>query len=306
MKKRISSTGLGYSLRWGCTALLLHTFISYASAQAINIEPGDSLNKKRLKLVVIGTGAAYTATMITLSQVWYSNFDKQSFSFFDDSNEWMQVDKVGHFYAAFQLNSMASRALQWTGLPKGKSDRISAITSFAMMSSIEVFDGFSSGFGASASDLVANGLGVSLYLGQQALWNDIRIHPKFSFSQTQYAALRPNVLGDGLKEELIKDYNGQTYWLSVDMDKFMAFPKWLNLAIGYGAEEMIFATESANRSNGFDPHRQFYLGLDFDIHHIQTRSKALKTLLYFVNMVRLPAPAIEFSRRGTNVQAFTF
>lgn len=306
MKKRSNSFLLGSGLIWHGTVLLLHVLITHASAQAFKSSEIDSLNNKRLKFVVIGTGAAYTATMITLSQVWYSNFDRQTFSFFDDSKEWMQVDKVGHFYAAFQLNSIASRALQWTGLPKRKSDRIGALTSFAMMSSIEVFDGFSSGFGASASDLIANGLGVSLYLGQQALWNEIRIHPKFSFSQTQYAALRPNVLGDGLKEELIKDYNGQTYWLSVDMDKFMPFPKWLNMAVGYGAEEMIFAAESANRSNGFDPHRQFYLGLDFDIHHIQTKSKALKTLIYFVNMIKLPAPALEFSRKGTKTHAFAF
>ena len=108
------------------------------------------------------------------------------------------------------------------------------------------------------------------------------------------------------KEELIKDYNGQTYWLSVDTDKFVNFPKWLNIVVGYGAEEMIFATESANRNNGFDPHRQFYLGLDFDIHHLQTRSKALKTLIYFINMVKIPAPAIEFGKRGTKMHAFAF
>ena len=54
---------------------------------------------------------------------------------------------------------------------------------------------------------------------------NIRIYPKFSFHRTDYAPLRPDVLGDGLAEEIFKDYNGQTYWLSFDMDKFIKFPK---------------------------------------------------------------------------------
>jgi hypothetical protein len=41
---------------------------------------------------------------------------------------------------------------------------------------------------------------------------------------------------------MLKDYNGQTYWLSVNLH--IPSPKaqktqWLNLAIGYGADGMI-------------------------------------------------------------------
>jgi hypothetical protein len=44
-----------------------------------------------------------------------------------------------------------------------------------------------------------------------------RITPKFSFHTTQYAQYRPNVLGSSLAEQILKDYNGQTYWLSVNL-----------------------------------------------------------------------------------------
>ena len=63
--------------------------------------------------------------------------------------------------------------------------------------------------------------------------------PKFSFHTTKYASLRPNVLGSSLSEEIFKDYNGQTYWLSVNLHSFFKsskLPKWLNLAAGYGAD----------------------------------------------------------------------
>jgi hypothetical protein len=46
------------------------------------------------------------------------------------------------------------------------------------------------------------------------------ITPKFSFHLTDYASKRPDVLGSNLPERIIKDYNGQTYWLSVNLHSF--------------------------------------------------------------------------------------
>jgi uncharacterized protein YfiM (DUF2279 family) len=253
------------------------------------------VNKKRLKSIVIGTGLVYTASMTGLSQVWYSQYPHQSFQFFDDSPEWKQVDKAGHFYSAFHLSSIGSKTLQWSRLPKEKSDRIGALTSFVVMSSVEVFDGFSAGYGASATDILANACGSGFYLGQRLGWNEIRIYPKFSFHRTSLAPLSPNTLGTGLSE-VLKDYNGQTYWLSVDMDKFIRFPKWLNISAGYGADNMIHARDSQNREAGYVPYRQYYLGLDLDLTAFKSKSKILNTLIYLANLIRLPAPALEFSQ----------
>jgi hypothetical protein len=60
-------------------------------------------------------------------------------------------------------------------------------------------------------DIIANASGTALFV----LWKEQRITPKFSFHTTQYAQYRPNVLGSSLAEQMLKDYNGQTYWLSV-------------------------------------------------------------------------------------------
>ena len=263
-------------------------------------------SKKRLNIVIITSAVVYTGTMIGLSQAWYKNDDRQSFHFFNDANEWKQMDKIGHFYSAFQLSSIASHTFRWSGVDKKKSDRAGIITSTAMISSIEVFDGFSAAYGASLSDVVANISGSAFYLGQQKLWNEVRIYPKFSFHRSDFAPQRPNVLGDGFSQELLKDYNGQTYWLSVDADKFIRFPKWINFAIGYGAEEMVYATTSANRSVNLNPYRQYYLSIDFDLTAFKSKSKFLNTLIYFVNMVKLPSPALEFSEKGVKAHAFYF
>jgi uncharacterized protein YfiM (DUF2279 family) len=269
----------------------------------------DSLgraNPKRLKAVIIGSGVAYTGSMIALSSVWYSQYDKQSFHFFNDAHEWKQMDKMGHLYSAFQLSSISSRTLQWTGVSKKKSDLAGTLTSFAIMSSIEVLDGFSSGYGASASDLAANAAGAGFYLGQQLIWNEIRIYPKFSFHRTSFAQQRPEALGSGLLEEIIKDYNGQTHWLSADMNKFLKFPKWLNLAVGYGAQNMLYANDASNINQNLMPYRQYFIGIDFDLTAIKSRSKLVNTLIYVANMVRLPAPALEISNGKVKGHLFYF
>lgn len=284
--------------------LLLFTIAPPSYSQPI--DSVTTINSTRLKTVIIGSTVAYTGIIIGLSSVWYSQYDKQEFQFFNDAGEWKQVDKVGHFYSAFQLSSIGSRTLQWSGVSKKKSDLTGSITSFAVMSSIEVLDGFSAGYGASASDLLANALGAGFYLGQQALWHETKIYPKFSFHSTEYAEQRPEALGSTLMEQMIKDYNGQTYWLSADVDKFVKFPRWLNLAVGYGAEDMLYANVEDNLNNGLNPYRQFYLGIDFDLTAIKSRSKFLNSLIYVVNMIKLPAPTLEFSQGKVRAHFFYF
>jgi len=270
-------------------------------------QQADSVNTRRLRTIVIGTSAAYGATMIGLNALWYSNSNRQSFRFFNDNPEWKQIDKFGHFYSAFYFSYSMSRALQWSHVPASKADLIGALTGFGVLLPVEIFDGFSDTYGASTGDLIANAAGAAFYLAQTRLWKEPRIIPKFSARLTDYAALRPNLLGDNLPSRILKDYNGQTYWLSVDMDKFIRFPRWLNLAVGYGANDMIYARDDENRAAGFNPYRQYYLALDFDPSAIRTRSKVVKTLLFALGMIKIPAPGLEYSsRHGLRFHALAF
>lgn len=266
----------------------------------VSAQQADSLqvNKKRLTKFVVASSVAYSATLVGLGELWYKDAGRQSFRFFNDNAEWKQVDKLGHFYAGFYFSYGTSRTLRWSNVADRKADFIGAATGFLILAPIEVFDGFSDAYGASTGDLIANAAGSMFFLGQSLLWNETRIYPKFSFHQTDYAPLRPNTLGNNFSSELLKDYNGQTYWICFDMDKFMKFPRWLNLAVGYGAHDMVYARESQNHDAGYSAYRQYYLSVDFDLTGIRTRSKVLKTLFNLVSLVKLPAPAMEFSKKG--------
>ena len=105
-------------------------------------------------------------------------------------------------------------------------------------------------------------------------------------------------------EQLLKDYNGQTYWLSGNIWSFNKngnFPKWLNLAIGYGAHNMLTGN-GENYSEGVqlpnDRYRQYYLSFDIDLSKINTRSAILKTIFSSLNFIKIPAPTVEFNTSG--------
>ena len=267
----------------------------------------NTVNKKRLRAFTIGGTVAYSATLVGLNHLWYSDTESQAFRFFNDNGEWKQVDKLGHFFSSYYFSYGTSRALRWCNVEPKKSDLIGSLVGFGIMLPIELMDGYSAAYGASAGDIIANAAGSAFFLGQSRLWNEIRIHPKFSFHRTDYAEMRSDVLGNDLPSELLKDYNGQTFWLSFDMDKFIKFPRWLNLAAGYGAEGMIYARDYQNAEAGYaEPYRQYYLSIDFDLRSIRSRSKAVNTLLFFANMIKIPAPTVEFSKDGVKFKALYF
>lgn len=138
-----------------------------------------------------------------------------------------------------------------------------------------------------------------MFYFQQKAWGEQLIKLKYNFKTTAFADIRPNTLGKSLPKQMLKDYNGQTYWLSFDIHTFAKesnWPKWLNLGLGYGADGMVISRDSENELAGFNNYRQLYLGLDFDLSYIKTSSRFLKTVLFLADMIRLPAPALELSR----------
>src|SRR5690606_7781752 len=284
----------------GCRLILLLAVLPFTlSAQIKDTVSNNGVNSRRLRTVVIGGAAVYSLTLVGLGHLWYKENANQSFHFFDDNAQWKQVDKVGHFYSAFYLSYGTSQLLRWSNVPKEKAILPATLTGFLLLLPIEILDGYSSEYGASVGDLAANAAGAAFFLGQSLVWGEMRIIPKFSYHATDFPAKRPEVLGDDFAGRLLKDYNAQTYWLSFDVDKFLAFPKWLNIAVGYGANNMVYAHDEVNEFHGYDAYRQYYFSLDLDLTGIPTRSKALKTVLTVLSIIKIPSPTLEFSKEGT-------
>lgn len=261
-----------------------------AGSDSSSFKPG------RFYGLIGGVGVAYTGSMIGLSQLWYKNEPKSSFHFFNDNHEWLQIDKFGHAITAFHESKFGVDMLQWTGLSRKKSIIYGSLAGFIFQSPIEIFDGYSAAYGASSGDLIANASGSALVLGQYLLWDELRIHMKFSYRPSPYAALRPDVLGANHIQRGLKDYNGQTYWLSCNLKSMFfrerKFPSWLNVAIGYGGERMVYGEPEDNRANGYKAYRQFYLSFDIDPQKIKTKSKFVKGVFWSLNIFKVPFPTL--------------
>ena len=284
--------------------LFIFLFVSvFSQAQSyINsfLKPSDTLNKPRKTGVYVGESVALGATLIGLNQLWYKDYPKSSFHFINDNNQWLQMDKLGHMYSTYHLGRLGSEMLQWSGASQKEQLIYGSTLGLGFLTVVEVFDGFSQEWGASSGDIIANVSGTALYVSQELLWNEQRIIPKFSFHQTKFVAQRPETLGASRNEEILKDYNGQTYWLSFNIHSFAKdsfFPKWLNLAIGHGGEGMLYGNDAEAIENGIiqDPYRQFYLSLDIDLTKITTKSHFLKTVFSIFNTIKIPAPTLQYN-----------
>lgn len=275
----------------------------------------DSIEKKKLTSVLIGGSVLYASSMTALYAAWYKDYPQSSFHFFNDSKEWLQVDKAGHGTTACYVSYLGYQTLRYTGLNEKKSVLLGTLASWTFLTTIEAFDGFSARWGASATDLAANTIGCGLFAGQQLIWHEQRVSLKWSYHHTRFAAYRPDLLGDNLAERILKDYNGQTYWLSLNLKSFLrkesGFPSWLNMSFGYGAEGMTGASRNSLTYNGyeipiFERYRQFYFGPDIDLTRIRTRSVMLNTVFKAMGFIRLPLPAFELSSNGLKFHPFCF
>lgn len=261
----------------------------------------DSLHKKRRNAVVITESILGGATLIGLDRLWYADYPRSGFHFANDNNQWKQMDKVGHVMTSYYVGKIGMEVLDWAGVRKKDQLIYGATLGFTFLTAVEVLDGFSDEWGFSWGDFASNALGTGLLVGQELLWNEQRITLKYSFHQTKYADMRPGTLGSNFIEQALKDYNGQTYWLSANIWSFNKegnFPKWLNIALGYGADGMLYGENSPTNQFTQNPYRQFYLSFDIDLVKIPTKSKFLKSVFSVINFIKIPAPTLEFRTKG--------
>ncbi|WP_407557657.1 DUF2279 domain-containing protein [Winogradskyella sp. 4-2091] len=273
------------------------------------LKPSDTLNKSRRNTVVISESVLASATLIGLNQLWYADYPRSSFKTLNDSGEWLQMDKMGHAFSSYQLGRVGANSLEWAGVSERNQLIYGSTIGLGFLTAVEVLDGFSEEWGFSWTDMAANTAGTGLYVGQELLWKEQRIVLKYSFHRTQFAKQRPNKLGNGLTEEFLKDYNGQTYWLSANINSFLkteTIPNWLNFAFGYGAEGMLTGESSDLNFTNQNRRRQFYFSLDVDLTKIKTNSNVLKTVFSVFNVIKVPFPALELSDDGRSKWHFIY
>ena len=287
-----------------CLSLIALSFCFSTVRSQDFFKPATTYNPGRVTGTIIVESAIGTVITIGLNYLWYKKYPHSRFHYFNDNNEWLNMDKVGHATTAYNIAAIQSDVLRWGGVRTGTASVIGTLTGLGFMTMIEIMDGHSDAWGFSKGDMLANIAGCVLYEGQQLLWGEQRISLKYSYHGTIFPQYHPAELGSNLPQRMLKDYNGQTYWLSFNIASFLParanFPNWLNISAGYGAEGMVSAVRNPSEINGrpvpaFQRYRQFYLSFDTDLYRLDGLSPLATTLLKVNRTLKMPAPALEWN-----------
>lgn len=262
----------------------------------------DSIHKSRLYTTAGIEIGAYLSGLSFLKYIWYKDHERVPFHLYDDSRGYLQMDKFGHAYGAYWESYSAYYLLRRAGVKKKQALIFGGPMGLIFQTPIEIFDGLYEGWGFSWSDMIANTFGSSLFVIQEALFDEQVFLMKFSYSPSIYPSYHAH-LGESHLERFFLDYNAHTYWFSGNLQKLTGFkkiPSWLNIAFGYSANGMIYEFDNPTYYRGkpfpqLERYRQYVFSLDIDFTKIHTKKKWLKSVFSTINLIKVPFPALEFN-----------
>ena len=289
------------------------THVLYADSLQ-SVRATDTVNKKRVVIIAASNVVGYTAFMAGLYSAWYKNYEQSKFHVFDDFVEWKQMDKLGHVFGAYAAGKESMELWRWTGIERKKRIWIGGLSGAFYQTIVETFAGFSEQWGWSWTDVSANLAGSALLIGQELAWDEQRVQMKWSFHRKRYTdpelqRRSDKIFGTGSAERFLKDYNGQTYWLSTSIKSFFPrskVPAWLQVSVGTGVEGIFGARENIGRDKSgvidfsrtdIKRYRQWYLAPDIDLTKIPTNRKGIQLLLRVLNILKFPTPSLEISNK---------
>lgn len=268
--------------------------------------PSVISDRGKLCFILATSGMTWAGATLILNNAWYKNYPRSSFHFYNDWGEWYNMDKTGHLVSSYSISMAGIYLMKQTGMEQKKAAWTGGLYGPVLLSTIELLDGFSKKWGFSVPDMASNIAGSALAVSQEILTGHQVVRLKYSYHESGLAEYRPDALGRNLPEKMLKDYNGQTHWLSININSLIInhniLPEWLNIAFGYSANGMLGGHSNPSVINGMElpdkeRQRQFYLSPDIDISKLNTGSETLNYLLRSLNFLKFPAPAVEYNNK---------
>lgn len=271
--------------------LLLAFVFSVFQSNAQN--DSTTVNSKKLALAIGVQVGTLGASTVLMNELWYKSYSTGKFHFFNDNAQWLQIDKIGHAFTAYQTAKIGTGLYKFAGLNERSSVLLGPTYSFTGLLLMELLDGYSSGWGFSWGDIAANTLGSGLYIAKNLALKNTAVELKFGYTKSAY--YNPS---ENLANNVLKDYNGQTYWLSYSpFQHFKSTKKlsWFAVSFGMGGTQMLHGTPDFRPNNPNYHLREYYLSLDFLPSELNVKNPVLKRVLNVFNVIKFPAPALRYS-----------
>lgn len=240
---------------------------------------------------IFGGGLLALATGITwYQQKWYPDSTKGPFNFQADVGYSKELDKFGHAFGGYEASYCSHEALIASGFSEEDATTWGAACGLFFQTFVEVQDGFHTNYGFDWTDEVANMVGIASFYLQRKIpflqnfdykWS---VGPSGRDSARNAAQIRSRLIVD--------DYDGQNLWVSARVHNLLPeglrpyWPKWLQLAVGYGAKDV--------ELRGYTPYRTLYISLDYNlVELLPDMGPFLNWLVQGLNNFRFPAPALQ-------------
>jgi len=260
-------------------------------SQQANLDTVSSALSLR-KNIVAYTITGFSAFTVFVEYQWWwkgqgHKFSVRSTNLVDSHSR--GVDKAGHFYTAYFIYSTVNDLLRWSGADENKRFWLSIGVPSLHAVIVELGDGFSRYY-FDPNDLAANFLGI----GYGFLQSKYSFLENFVFKFSYYPSGWTHL---DSQWELGADYDGHIYWLSVNVHNLLPgtmsdyWPKYLNLAVGYGAKNISrLATGEIRRS--------LSIGLDYNLNAFPPFGETWNLMKHILDKFKLPAPGLRVYEGG--------
>ncbi len=268
-------------------------FKELSQTQKIPFEVNNNdLNYGRLGLIALATSSSVAVVHHYQSKAWW----QQSRTKFHFQNDWeyaLWIDKIGHWWGATAIQHLFSSGLSWSGYSLQTSMILGSVLAFSYQMYVETYDGYASNWGFSPGDALFD-FGGAFYPLLQFYFAPLKnVNLKLSY----YPSKR--LLHKSPNDELyrnkfvIDDYEGQSFYLSFKINNMLPdflekfWPDFLCLAVGY---------QMRNWTGYAVADKKYYLALDYDFETLPLYGQFWQFLKNTLNLIHLPAPAIQFSK----------
>jgi len=253
--------------------------------------PSTELNPLHTSLTVLVVGVTAIALHNNQNTAWWDGKGR-NFYIKEDGAYALYADKFGHFIGGYSIAYCAREAFVFSGFSWEQSILLGSIFGLVTQTYIEFKDGYAENTGFSPSDFAADLAGVTYFYLQHFIPFLQNFSPKWQYSPPEMIGVPPAAR----TQTFLDNYNSTTAWISVHVRNLFwgnqesIWPKWLNIGFGYGID-------GYNTSN---MKSRFVIGIDYNLVELLPDGVPFwNWLKQSLNYIKLPAPAVEFSKDGT-------
>lgn len=273
------------SLKMKTLVLVLLVFLVTGQNPGHGFELESLSNLPKSQKVLLTNLAGLTAITAWGTANWdYFSTSPTSGSegWFSESTKEGGADKWGHFYFSYGLSHLLSSFYEDWGYSNEKSARFGALSSFAMMGTMELGDSFSD-YGFSYEDMIMNLLGATAgYL----LYSHPDLAKKVDF--------RVEYIPEFDQADVFTDYDNMKFVMALKLNGFQnfqdSFARYFELQLGYYARDY---------PDGADRERNVYIGIGLSLPQIFS-SLSMPKIAKFFNYFQAPATYIPIEKDLNN------